>query len=97
MEINDQNYIVNLVSCTKKEVQNKISHVLYICIYLGNRIIHSLTESRQCSLRVELENWDGVKGYAVYDDFYVANEIDGFRLRIGTYSGTIGNICFLYR
>ena len=63
-----------------------------VFVYVGNRIIHSLTESRQCRLRVELENWDGVKRYAKYDDFLVSNETDGFRLRTGTYSGTAGNV-----
>ena len=85
----------SITKCSGNIEIHKNSSWFVVFLYEGNRIIHRLTESRQCRLRVELENWDGIKGYAMYDDFYVSNETDGFRLRIGTYSGTAGNVCLV--
>jgi len=42
-------------------------------------------------LRVDLEDWAGNKTYALYDNFRVAREEFGFKLRsVGHYSGTAG-------
>ena len=40
--------------------------------WLGNDKIHRLTAARPCSLRVELEDWSGVKEYAKYGKFNVS-------------------------
>ncbi|XP_003342051.1 fibroleukin [Monodelphis domestica] len=59
--------------------------------WLGNDKIHLLTKSRDMVLRIDLEDFNGVKLYALYDQFYVANEFLKYRLHIGNYSGTAGN------
>ncbi|KAI7811951.1 hypothetical protein IRJ41_022225 [Triplophysa rosa] len=59
--------------------------------WLGNDKIHWLTQARNMSLRIELEDFEGVREYAHYDHFHVANESQQYRLSIGGYSGTAGN------
>ncbi|XP_027694409.1 fibroleukin [Vombatus ursinus] len=59
--------------------------------WLGNDNIHLLTKSKEMVLRIDLEDFNGVKLYALYDQFYVANEYLKYRLHIGNYSGTAGN------
>uniref|UniRef100_A0A671PGG1 Uncharacterized LOC107661460 n=2 Tax=Sinocyclocheilus anshuiensis TaxID=1608454 RepID=A0A671PGG1_9TELE len=59
--------------------------------WLGNDKIHLLTKAKNISLRIEIEDFEGIKEYAHYDHFYVANESQQYRLSIGGYSGTAGN------
>ncbi|XP_056596487.1 mucin-4 isoform X2 [Triplophysa dalaica] len=59
--------------------------------WLGNDKIYWLTQARNMSLRIELEDFEGVREYAHYDHFQVANESQQYRLSIGGYSGTAGN------
>ena len=59
--------------------------------WLGNDKIHRLTAARSISLRVELEDWNGVKGYAKYDKFNIGDEQAQYRLEVGSYSGTAGD------
>ena len=59
--------------------------------WLGNDKIHRLTASRRSSLRVELEDWNGVRVYATYGKFNVADEQAQYRLEVGSYSGTAGD------
>ncbi|XP_078377827.1 tenascin-R-like [Oculina patagonica] len=59
--------------------------------WLGNDKIHRLTASRRRSLRVELEDWNGVKVYAKYGKFNIGDEQAKYRLKVGSYSGTAGN------
>ncbi|KAL7885545.1 hypothetical protein AOLI_G00058400 [Acnodon oligacanthus] len=59
--------------------------------WLGNDKIHWLTSAKAMVLRIELEDVDGVKEYAQYNRFHVANESQHYRLTIGGYSGTAGN------
>ena len=59
--------------------------------WLGNDKIHRLTASRPSSLRVELEDWNGIKAYAKYDKFNIGDEQARYRLEVGTYSGTAGD------
>uniref|UniRef100_A0A9J7YFH9 Fibrinogen-like 2b n=2 Tax=Cyprinus carpio carpio TaxID=630221 RepID=A0A9J7YFH9_CYPCA len=59
--------------------------------WLGNDKIHLLTKAKNVSLRIEIEDSEGIKEYAHYDHFYVANESQQYRLSIGGYSGTAGN------
>ena len=42
--------------------------------WLGNDKIHRLTAARPCSLRVELEDWNGVRVYAKYGMFNIGDE-----------------------
>ena len=59
--------------------------------WLGNDKIHRLTASRTSSLRVELEDWNGVIVYAKYGRFSVGDEQALYRLDVGSYSGTAGD------
>ncbi|XP_004602187.2 fibroleukin [Sorex araneus] len=59
--------------------------------WLGNEKIHLLTKSKEMILRVDLEDFNDVKLYALYDHFYVANEFLKYRLHIGNYNGTAGD------
>jgi len=59
--------------------------------WLGNDKIHRLTASSPSSLRVELEDWDGVRVYAKYGRFDVGDEQAQYRLEVGSYSGTPGD------
>ena len=59
--------------------------------WLGNDKIHRLTASRPSSLRVELEDWNGVRVYAKYGKFNIGDEQAQYRLEAGSYSGTAGD------
>lgn len=59
--------------------------------WLGNDKIHLLTKSKEMILRIDLEDFNGVKLYALYDEFYVANEFLKYRLHVGNYNGTAGD------
>ncbi|TRY55925.1 hypothetical protein DNTS_011321 [Danionella cerebrum] len=59
--------------------------------WLGNDKIHLLTKVKKMSLRIEMEDFKGIREYALYDHFYVANESQQYRLSIRGYSGTAGN------
>ena len=59
--------------------------------WLGNDKIHRLTASRPSSLRVELEDWNGVRVYAKYGKFNIGDEQALYRLEVGSYSGTAGD------
>ncbi len=54
----------------------------------GNRLLHNLTSCRTNSLRVDMRDFDNKMAFAMYDNFVVNSEDDGFRLTVGGYSGT---------
>ena len=59
--------------------------------WLGNDLIHLLTKAKDMVLRIELEDVDGVREYAKYEQFYVANELLRYRLSVSGYSGSAGD------
>lgn len=59
--------------------------------WLGNDKIHLLTKSKDMQLRIELEDFNGLREYAKYEQFYVANEYLKYRLSVSGYSGTAGD------
>ena len=59
--------------------------------WLGNDKIHRLTAARSNSLRVELEDWNGVRVYAKYGTFNISDEQAKYRLKVGSYAGTAGD------
>ncbi|XP_028390981.1 ryncolin-1-like [Dendronephthya gigantea] len=59
--------------------------------WLGLDKIHRLSKSKQNVLRVDLMDFNGVKRYAKYGTFSVANESDKYRLTINMYSGDAGD------
>ena len=58
----------------------------------GNKYINLLLlKSPRQVLRVELEDWEGNKAYAEYDEVKVEGRTNKYRLKsIGIYSGTAG-------
>jgi len=61
------------------------------CLVTGNENLHCLTTDQRQILRVDLEDWEGNKKYALYDNFRVEKEDFGYKLRsVGKYSGTAG-------
>ncbi|XP_053233937.1 fibroleukin-like isoform X2 [Podarcis raffonei] len=59
--------------------------------WLGNEHLHSLTRLGQHVVRIELEDWHGVKRHAVYRKFKVASEAHKYRLTAREYQGSAGN------
>ena len=59
--------------------------------WLGNDKIHRLTAARPSSLRVEVEDWNGVRAYGKYGKFKIGDEHAQYRLEVGSYSGTAGD------
>ncbi|XP_064199521.1 fibrinogen-like 2a [Anguilla rostrata] len=59
--------------------------------WLGNDRIHQLTKAKDMVLRIELEDFQGVREYAKYDRFYISNEFLRYRLTVSGYSGTAGD------
>ena len=62
--------------------------------WLGNDKIQRLTASRPSSLRVELEDSNGVRKYAKYGRFSIGDEQAQYRLEVDSYSGTAGDSLF---
>ena len=58
---------------------------------LKNDKIHRLTASRPSSLKVELEDWNGVRVYAKFGKYNIGDEQALYRLEVGSYSGTAGD------
>ncbi|XP_031575326.1 ryncolin-1-like [Actinia tenebrosa] len=59
--------------------------------WLGNDYIHRLTARTPSTLRVELEDWAGIRKYAKYGSFSVNGESDNYRMSVGSYSGNAGD------
>ena len=59
--------------------------------WLGNDNIHRLTANANMMLRVDLEDYDGVRKYAEYTTFSVADASDNYRLAIDGFRGTAGD------
>uniref|UniRef100_A0A8C6TN66 Fibrinogen like 2 n=1 Tax=Neogobius melanostomus TaxID=47308 RepID=A0A8C6TN66_9GOBI len=59
--------------------------------WLGNHLLHLLTRDRNMELRVELEDFQGVREHAHYQLFKVASERMRFKLSVDGYSGTAGD------
>ncbi|XP_078329267.1 fibrinogen-like protein A isoform X1 [Crassostrea virginica] len=59
--------------------------------WIGNDMIHQLTKNETQVLRVELERFNGEKGYAEYSTFIVGDELSKYKLTVSGYNGTIGD------
>uniref|UniRef100_A0A8W8IQP6 Fibrinogen C-terminal domain-containing protein n=1 Tax=Magallana gigas TaxID=29159 RepID=A0A8W8IQP6_MAGGI len=60
--------------------------------WLGNEDIHLLTTRTSQELRVDLNKFSGEKAYAKYSTFTVGSESQKYKLAVGGYSGTAGNV-----
>ncbi|KAK5621602.1 hypothetical protein CRENBAI_025644 [Crenichthys baileyi] len=58
--------------------------------WLGNEVLYLLTSQGQYSLRVELQDWEGIFAHSQYDRFTLASERQQYRLYLRGYSGTSG-------
>ncbi|XP_035670236.1 microfibril-associated glycoprotein 4-like [Branchiostoma floridae] len=59
--------------------------------WLGNEIIHLLTNFKKHQLRIDMEDWQGNQRFALYSTFRVSGEADGYRLHVSGYSGNAGD------
>ncbi|XP_062577891.1 ryncolin-1-like [Saccostrea cucullata] len=59
--------------------------------WIGNDVMHTLTNSTTQLLRVDLQRFNGEKGYAKYSRFSVDNESSKYQLSASGFSGTIGD------
>ncbi|XP_076333988.1 techylectin-5B-like [Tachypleus tridentatus] len=59
--------------------------------WLGNDVIFSLTNQDNIVLRVDLEDFEGSRRYAEYDDFLVRSERELYKMSYKTYKGDAGN------
>uniref|UniRef100_A0A8W8IS25 Fibrinogen C-terminal domain-containing protein n=1 Tax=Magallana gigas TaxID=29159 RepID=A0A8W8IS25_MAGGI len=64
----------------------------WTCCLAGNENIHLLTERTSQELRVDLKKFSGEKAYAKYSMFTVGSESLKYKLTVGGYSGTAGNV-----
>ncbi len=53
--------------------------------WLGNDRLSMLTNQDLYQLRVDLEDFEGQKRFALYDSVRIANEVDQYRLTLGSY------------
>ncbi|KAI8514809.1 transmembrane receptor protein tyrosine kinase signaling pathway [Branchiostoma belcheri] len=60
-------------------------------LWLGTQTLYTLLSQRLYKLRIDLEDWDGVRRYAEYDNITLGPESDNYRLTLGTYRGNAGD------
>ncbi|XP_071785230.1 ficolin-1-like isoform X2 [Asterias amurensis] len=60
--------------------------------WLGNDNLHRLTAQGEYELRVDLTGFDDDTGFALFESFSIADVSDNYRLLLGSYSGTAGNM-----
>nr|XP_022308164.1 angiopoietin-2-like [Crassostrea virginica] len=58
--------------------------------WLGNGAIHALTKDGKQMLRIDLQRFSREKAYATCSCFYVENESNKYKLKLGTCNGTNG-------
>ncbi|XP_033759172.1 angiopoietin-related protein 7-like [Pecten maximus] len=56
--------------------------------WIGNENLHLLTNISR-TLRVELEGWDGTRGYAQYSIFRVSHEDQNYTLNVNGFTGNV--------
>ncbi|XP_069783528.1 angiopoietin-related protein 6 isoform X2 [Narcine bancroftii] len=59
--------------------------------WLGLENIYWLTNQDQYKLLILMDDWQGRRVFAEYDNFYVESERDFYRLRLGLYRGNAGD------
>ncbi|XP_050983079.1 microfibril-associated glycoprotein 4 [Labeo rohita] len=60
--------------------------------WLGLEFLYQLTSKYQYKLRVDVEDFEGKKAYAVYESFSVGSEADGYKLHVsGFLNGGAGD------
>nr|AST11586.1 ficolin [Macrobrachium nipponense] len=59
--------------------------------WIGNDVLHALTNEATQVLRVDMTDWDGESRYQEYSFFHVANRVHKYSLRLGTGTGIAGD------
>jgi hypothetical protein len=59
--------------------------------WIGNDMIHYLTSQANYSLRIDMEDWSGVRKHAFYERFQVKSEEEGYELEVSGYKGDAGD------
>eukprot|EP00112_Aurelia_sp_Birch-Aquarium-sp1_P000185 Seg1014.3 transcript_id=Seg1014.3/GoldUCD/mRNA.D3Y31 product="Fibrinogen C domain-containing protein 1" protein_id=Seg1014.3/GoldUCD/D3Y31 len=59
--------------------------------WLGNDKIYELTKGQDMMLRVDMEDWKGVKAYADYKYFHIGDDSKQFQLHVTGYTGNAGD------
>ena len=57
---------------------------------LGNHRIYEIVQQGFYELRIDLEDFNNEKRYALYKRFYIDDETNGYRLHLEDYEGTAG-------
>ncbi|CAL1287175.1 unnamed protein product [Larinioides sclopetarius] len=65
--------------------------VRYLFLILRNDSIFALSNQRLCSIRFDLKAVDGEERYALYDTFWIDDELNNYTLHIKDFSGTAGD------
>uniref|UniRef100_A0ABM0M195 Fibrinogen-like protein 1-like n=1 Tax=Saccoglossus kowalevskii TaxID=10224 RepID=A0ABM0M195_SACKO len=59
--------------------------------WIGNNIIHHLTNQATYKLRIDLKKWSGITSYTDYDVFMIENEDNNYKLHLGKSTGLAGD------
>uniref|UniRef100_A0A1W7R9N8 Ryncolin n=1 Tax=Hadrurus spadix TaxID=141984 RepID=A0A1W7R9N8_9SCOR len=59
--------------------------------WLGNDKLWVITNQGNYSLRIDMEDMDGKKRYAFYQQFWIENENQAYQLHVSDYSGDAGD------
>ncbi|GFY71166.1 aquaporin-9 [Trichonephila inaurata madagascariensis] len=61
--------------------------------WIGNDLIYALTNQGSYSVRFEMQHANTTNAYALYEEFWIDDEDDNYKLHISGYSGTAGKFC----
>ncbi|KAM4693701.1 angiopoietin-2 [Discoglossus pictus] len=60
--------------------------------WLGNELVSQLTNMQKYVLKIQLKDWEGNEAFSLYEQFYLANEAQKYRIHLKGYTGTAGKI-----
>ena len=82
-------FFLEVCNCSNNVVFCFVWFCFYI-VYAGNENLHTLTKDGNNQLRVDLQDWEDIKKYALYNIFNVGDETTKYQLSVGDYSGDAG-------
>ena len=59
-------------------------------VWLGNEILHYMTNQKNYQLRIDIVNEDLDDWYMTYDLFLVKSESNNYQLQLGSFTGNTG-------
>lgn len=72
-----------------KDYKNGFGHADHE-YWLGNDAIHALTKDKNQILRIDMMKFSREKGHATYSSFFVDNEANKYKLKLGSFNGSKG-------